>query len=445
MLLWFALLTALDYRIGPGQPLATIGEVPWATLQPGDQVFIHYRPEPYREKWVICRQGTADAPIRVTGVPGPEGELPVIDGNNAATAPGLNYWSEQRGVIKVGGANIPADTMPRHVVIENLDIREARRPNAFTDDSGNRQTYSANAAAIFVEKGEFITIRHCRLHASGNGLFVASADNAVSRDILITSNWIWDNGNPGSLFEHNSYTAAIGITYEHNRFGPLRTGANGNNLKDRSAGLVVRANWIAGGNRQLDLVEGDDTSAITRDAAYRETLVEGNVLIENAGDGNRQIVHYGGDNGNAELYRKGILLFRYNTIVSRRTDRTTFFRLSTNDERCDARHNLFYTTEAGTTASWLDTEGTLALTGNWTKSGIRGSFSDLRGSVQEIDTVVTEDPGFAAEADEDFRLTPGAPAVLPGERTPPERQYLRHQASEPRRADDALGAFAKIE
>jgi hypothetical protein len=52
-----------------------------------------------------------------------------------------------------------------------------------------------------------------------------------------------------------------------------------------------------------------------------------------------------------------------------RTDRTTFFRLSTNDERCDAR---------------LDTEGTLALTGNWTQSGIRGSFTDLRSSVQEI-------------------------------------------------------------
>src|SRR4029450_13436098 len=63
---------ATTYDVGPGQPYASIGAVPLASLQPGDTVRIHYRTTPYKEKWVICRQGTAAQPITFTGVPGPK-------------------------------------------------------------------------------------------------------------------------------------------------------------------------------------------------------------------------------------------------------------------------------------------------------------------------------------------------------------------------------------
>ena len=101
---------ATIYNVGPGQPLASIGAVPWATLQPGDIVQIHWRAEGYAEKWVIGRSGTAALPVTIRGVAGPNGELPVIDGRNATTAAGLNFWSENRGVIKIGGSNVPAST-----------------------------------------------------------------------------------------------------------------------------------------------------------------------------------------------------------------------------------------------------------------------------------------------------------------------------------------------
>ncbi len=94
---------AVTYEVGPGKPYANIGDVPWESLQPGDTVLIYYRSTPYKEKWVICRQGTAAAPITVRGVLGPNGELPVIDGNGATTRLALDYWSEARGVIKSGG------------------------------------------------------------------------------------------------------------------------------------------------------------------------------------------------------------------------------------------------------------------------------------------------------------------------------------------------------
>ena len=78
-LLFSSPLAAATYSVGPGQPLSTVGEVPWATLLPGDVVEIHSRSAPYKEKWVLNRRGTAGAPIRVVGIPSANGERPVID------------------------------------------------------------------------------------------------------------------------------------------------------------------------------------------------------------------------------------------------------------------------------------------------------------------------------------------------------------------------------
>ncbi|MGH9723368.1 MAG: right-handed parallel beta-helix repeat-containing protein [Bryobacteraceae bacterium] len=288
---------AAIYEVGPGKPFASIGATPLSSLQPGDTVRIFYRSTPYKEKFVLCRQGTASLPITIQGVAGPGGELPVIEGIGAVTAPGQNYWSEARGVVKIGGANTPPDTMPKYIVIENLEIRGARSSYTFTDDAGSTVAYSGNASTIYVEKCENCTIRNNVLHDAGNGLFVASTDADVSRNIVIEGNYIYDGGNSGSIFEHNIYTAALGIRFERNRLGRLISGAGGNNLKDRSAGAVIRYNWIEGGNRQLDLVDGEDSSVIRSDPGYRATHVYGNVLYEFAADGNRQMVHYGGDSG----------------------------------------------------------------------------------------------------------------------------------------------------
>ena len=86
------------YEVGPNKPYASIGAGPWESLQAGDTVLIYWRSTPYKEKFVICRQGTAAAPITVRGVLGPNGELPVIDGNGATTRSTLNYWNQNRGV-----------------------------------------------------------------------------------------------------------------------------------------------------------------------------------------------------------------------------------------------------------------------------------------------------------------------------------------------------------
>ena len=435
-------INAAVYEVKPNTPLDTIAEVPWATLQPGDEVLIYWKPTPYKEKWVISRQGTEEAPIVVRGVPNAGGELPVIDGNGAVTPTNLDFPGENSGIIKIGSANIPADTMPRYIVIENLEIRSAHPDYQFIARNGTTQNYTNSAAPIYIEKGEHITIRNNKMHDGANGFFVASSDTVVSRDILVDGNYIFNNGIVGSGFQHNSYTAAIGIIFQNNRFGLPRTNSIANNIKDRSAGLVIRNNWIEGGNRQLDLVEGDDSFQIRSAPEYHKTFVYGNILIEPNSAGNSQITHYGGDNGATEIYRKGTLYFYNNTVVSMRTTNTTLFLLSTNEETCDARNNIFYVTADGSRLALLDQSGVLILNNNWIKPGWRNSFATLfDGTITGSGTFVTgSNPGFVNEAAQDYHLVYNSPAVDAGTALNPDvlpdynidNQYVKHQRSEPR-------------
>ena len=439
---------ATDYHVGPGQPLSAIGDAPWASLQPGDRVLIHWRTTPYNEKWVINRRGTAEAWITIRGVPGPEGQLPVIDGRDAETAAGLNFWNEERGVIKVGGSNTPPDGLPAYIVIENLEIRSGRPPFTFTNDGGGISSYADNAASIYIEKAEHLIIRQCVIHDSGNGIF-SGVFNGQTQDLLIESNHLFGNGNVGSAFHHNAYTSALGIVYQFNHFGALRAGADGNNLKDRSAGLVVRYNWIEDGNRQLDLVDGNsDTLA---DPDYQETFVYGNVLIESDGQGNSQVVHYGGDGGDTSLYRKGTLHFYNNTVVSTRTGNTTLLRLSTQDESADVRNNILYTTASGNRLAMLAAAGDLTLRHNWTKPGWVDSHSGLTGTIDDDGSgIVGSAPGFLDEGSQNYRPGAGAPVIDAGTTLhidafehPVLRHYVRHGTDESRPADATLdiGAY----
>ncbi len=449
-LVWLALASAttaggFDYRVGPGRAHADPSAVPWESLEPGDRVLIDWRVTPYRDKWVLAVRGTPTQPIVVRGIPGPGGALPVIDGSQAKTRLALDYWNEERSVIKIGGASVPDQADPAHLVVEQLEIRGGRAGNTFENDGGATRDYADNAAGIFIERGEGIVIRNCRLVDNGNGLFVANG----GRDVALEGSHLTANGNPGSLFEHNAYTEADGMRYQANRFGPLAEGALGNNLKDRSTGLVVRYNWIEGGNRQLDLV---DSSTFATDPDYRSTFVYGNVLIENEGDGNSQIVHYGGDSGSPAQYRKGTLFFYHNTILSRRTGNTTLLRLSTNDEHADARNNVVHLlAAAGTRLRLVDRDGSLDLRDSWLPTGFVESHSGEPAIVAL--TRITTGPDPQIDQTSGARPAPldGSPTIdaagplastLPVEHLPTS-EYVLHQSAvmRPQWGVADLGAF----
>jgi hypothetical protein len=432
------------YAVGPGQAYADPGEVPWESLEAGSLVQIHYRKAPYRNKWVLAVAGTADAPIVVRGIP-EDGLLPVISGEDATTRQALDYWNEVRSVIKVGGSSRPS-AFPSYVIIENLEVCSARPAYSFTDDRGNSATYSENAAAIHVEMGSHITIRNCILRDCGNGFF-AGSDSA---DLLLENNYIADNGIAGSWYQHNNYTECQGITFQYNHFGPLRDGCLGNNLKDRSAGTVVRYNWIEAGNRTLDLVDSGDSDLI-QDPAYQETFVYGNVLIKHDVEENNQVLHYGGDSGNTADYRKGTLWFFNNTVVSYRSGNTTLVRLSTNDEYTECFNNVVMATAGSGRLAILNSAGTINLHHNWLTHGWVDAHSTLLGIVNAADNPTGTAPGFVDMADKDYHLATGSRCINAGEELPVDilpdhalqQQYIRHQSYTTRPRDNLIdmGAF----
>ncbi len=429
------------YEVGPDQEYATPSEVPWESIEPGTLVKIHYRSEPYRDKWVLDYNASADAPVVVLGVPD-NGALPVISGDDAVTRTELDFPGDERAIIKVGNSNVPDNGTPSNISIECLDIMGAKPGYHFTNDAGDASEYAQNASTIYIETGRDISIKNCVLHDAANGLFSASQSSGV----LVSGNYIFDNGIEGSVYEHNSYTESAGITFEFNHYGSLCQGCLGNNLKDRSAGTVIRYNWIENGNRQLDLVETDHES-IASLPSYRETFVYGNVLVEGDGEGNSQILHYGGD-GEGD-YRNGVLHFYYNTVVSTRAGNTTLARLSSNDESLEARYNVFFATAGGSSFAILDETGSAHLEGNFLPNGWRPSHGSLVGSLDLGSNTEGSDPGFVDALTQDFGLARGGAATGiaaalgdSAEPFPVTLEYRKHQAADPRLDLSDAGAFA---
>ncbi|MBC7815667.1 MAG: right-handed parallel beta-helix repeat-containing protein, partial [Planctomycetaceae bacterium] len=146
------------FAVGPDQPFASLGAVPWETLGAGDVVRVHWRETAYHEKILISSSGTADRPLMVIGVPGPHGELPVIDGDGATTRAQTEYShadTQTRGLLTVArDATDFYGFKPSHIQIVGLEFRNAHPDHSFTDAQGNERQYAYIAAAIFVERGE---------------------------------------------------------------------------------------------------------------------------------------------------------------------------------------------------------------------------------------------------------------------------------------------------
>jgi hypothetical protein len=442
------------YEVGTQAGLQRLADVPWNSLGPGDRVLVHWRPEPYREQVLVSAQGTAEQPVRICGVRGPQGQLPVITGQDARSVRALGFPyppTQERGVVVVTLREGQRwGVKPSHVVLEGLDMRGAHPKYTFTDQTGKRRRFTQNAAALFVERGEHIVVRHCTLTDSGNGFFVASGDSeeVVSRDIMADGNHIYGNGIAGSDRQHNAYTEAVGMVYQSNRFGPLRTDADGDALKDRSAGTVIRYNWIEGGAHLLDLVEAEESTGITRlDPRFRRTYVYGNVFLNGPLDGSK-VVHYGGDNGNPKIYRKGTLYFFNNTVIIRgeKTKRwnTALFRLETDDETADVRNNIVFR-QGSTHAFWLDGPGRLNLGVNWVSEDFGEWKKPEPGAIpiNGLDrTIVGHGSPFVDVDGADLRVRPGSDAARPGSPLVPDvaAEYLPVQVYVPHQKARALPA-----
>jgi hypothetical protein len=452
------------YDVGDDKPYKTFGAVPWNLVGTGDAVRVFWRPQPYHEKIAINGSGTEKSPLRICGMANAKGEKPIIDGENAVTAKGSSFnhaVHERRGIISVTAAKTANDTeqerKPHHVIIEGFEIRNTGDMYKFTDTAGASQSYFDNGAGIYIERGEDIIIRNNDVHHCANGVFVQSGggEDVVSRRITIESNYLHDNGSTGSRRDrhHNAYTEALGIVYQFNRFGPIRQGSEGIQLKDRSTGNVIRYNWFEGGKRVMDLVEPEESYEMARkDPNHNNTYVYGNTIVLGK-DASSRMIHYGGDNGDS---RKGTMYFYDNTVVihtsSKEQWNISLFQLETQDETADVRNNIFVQT-SDANLWWVYYPGTVKLGTNWFTGNVKlvreaGGPAKLEHIYGSDKTIRGAAPGFVNMQAGDFCLAKGAPArgvggepaQLPSELAP-TLQYKKHLEQAPRPANKDLGAF----
>jgi len=469
-----------DYPVGPGRKYESIGAVPWERLGPGDTVRIYARPEPYHEKIMLSGVGHPNAPIRVCGVPDENGQLPIIDGEDATTRATLDFpydGHQPRGLVIIGHKHgDPWTLQPEHLIVESLEIRGAEPPHSFKDKTGKETAWAPLAAGIFVQRASHVTIRNCVIHDNGNGLFIGtSGDIELTQDVLIEGNYVYGNGSPNEYYEHNIYNEASGVVYQFNRLGPPKSGPQGvlgANIKERSADVVIRFNWIEDGAHLIDLVDSQEArDRNLADPKFHESWVYGNVLVR----GNKPsgtMVLYGGDSGILDTYRKGTLHFFQNTVAISNASypeyqSTGIIELSTNDESLDARNNVFFAEAKPVpyvpVAILGGRDGVIAgramLAGNWISDGVRatdgmpGKEPKLTAEVRGFDAShFGREPGFFDVGKFDFRPKPAASIVGKGvsldglgghavdhEYVPHGKSALRALASPP-----TPGAFAPV-
>jgi hypothetical protein len=413
----------IDYQVGPGKPYTSLDMVPWESLKAGDTVRIFYTATPYKGKFLLTASGTQAAPVRVCGVRGPNNERPIIDGNGATTRAALSavYGNtvetrdihQDRTVIAIkAAANGNYTDVPSWISIDGLVIRAGHPNYTFKNADGATRPYAAFGACVWIDRGHNILIADNEISDCQMAVFSKSTDEGdfgVSKNIRIAGNYLWGHGIVGDDHMHTTYTQSVGTLIEFNRYGVLRSGALGNSIKDRSAGLVVRYNRIDGGARAIDMVEAEDfpLTALAL-PSYRETFVYGNQITKNGDEGS--FFHYGGDhfgapatgaNWGESLFRKGKLYF-YNNTVHGTGSGARIFQISTTQETVEAWNNVFWFDSTVTELNMRQAEndslapaytpdGVLNLGVNWIKTGWTDTtqWKTLKGTVTGVSNLVT--------------------------------------------------------
>ncbi len=388
-----------DYLVGAGQPYVSLDAVPWESLKAGDSVRITYSATPYRAKFMVGGTGTQANPITICGIKGPNGERPIISGDDATTRAALasTYGSTQavadirstRSIIEINRKGSEAwDAFPSYITISGLEIRNGHPNYSFTDATGVKKRYVDFGACIWVDRGLGITITDNVISDCQMAVFSKSVDDglfSVTRDLTISNNVFSGHGIAGSDRLHTTYTESMGLTITGNHYKDLRAGALGNAVKDRSVGMVVSFNRIEGGAHAIDMVEAEDFPKIAlADPRYRTSHVFGNLVINDGQKGS--LFHYGGDhfgapagaNWGESLFRQGTLYFYSNTVVATGPG-ARVFHISTTLETVQAWNNIFYNQAGGEwyyrqaendtlSASYVN-GGNLVWGKNWASSG----------------------------------------------------------------------------
>ncbi len=165
---------------------------------------------------------------------------------------------------------------------------------------------------------------------------------------------------------------------------------------------------------------------------YHRTIVEGNTLVSPPGNA-ASLIWFGGDQGLAPWYRKGVLSLVHNTLVAR-SDQSQVWKVNAVEmasagEAVDARNNILAAipaTPGGTRPDFgllgRDNRATFGrnwVTGGWllTTTGDY-SFTGHAAGIANLFSGSGNDPGFVDLVAGDYRLASGSPCIDAAARLP---------------------------
>lgn len=432
------------YHVGPGKEYSQLGDIPWYKLGPGDTVYIYYKSTPYNEKILISGAGTINQWIRILGVPDPAtGALPIISGNNATTGTNMHHHWQDPTLIQVSGVihiAVHADSssdpngsapLPSYIEIANLQVQDGYQDYKFTAEDGSTHNYGSFAACIYARSARHILIRNNILTNCGLGFYNWTGDGSAEAwwaglqvDTVVRGNYFYNNGVPNSYTEHQVYTESDGLVVEANYFGPQRIGSLGSQIKDRSAGSVIRYNYIEQSEAgwDIDLVEPQEGcpslcyssgATIRKNPKYLQAFVYGNVIV-NQSNTSPNFVHWNEDHQMGQgraTEANGILYFYNNTIISlTNSNLASLFNQTYGGYDCsptplpgriDVRNNVIYTTASSFRLGEYCKQAHFDFGTNWVSSGWENSFTEATGIENLIQGA--SNPGFVSLSD--FHLT----------------------------------------
>jgi len=258
------------YEVGPSQAYKTLAAVPFPTMGPGSTVRLHnedtsgLHPTEYHEYVQISQAGTADQPIRVCGVPDSVGNLPIIDGANAtgrtddsSDVAGLGLFTLHNPSNQAYWPNYSAAA---YVIVEGLQLRNAKTGNGFTSPSGSQGQWSNTSAAVRINQGQNTVFVGNDINGNSTGVFSAfdakGAWGSSDTNVLWEGNHIRNNGVANSANSHQMDLQAWGEVVQFNRIEGYVSGGLGSNIKSRGIQGVIRYNYLGDGPaRQIDLVD----------------------------------------------------------------------------------------------------------------------------------------------------------------------------------------------
>ncbi|MUV13452.1 hypothetical protein [Noviluteimonas gilva] len=360
--------------VGPSAPLTNLAQVAWESLPPHTMVRIHPKSTPYNERIFIV---TSD--VKVCGIRDGNGARPKISGLNARVrnssalqneigTPGEEYSTVNRGIVAIA-----RDSGIRNIAVEGLNLTATMTPPYAGDDheasyigmDNQSHLYNSHTGCLYVSRAQDVTLRDNEFSFCPVGVYVISrgldygGDHYLTRNFLLEGNYFHDNGLVDDYNVHQAYIQGVNFVVQYNYFGnPIRwdidnngtidndEASNGNDLKMRTVGELVRYNYFENGAHSIDLIDiedfrpsvfpwffnllaDQDPSAATpaaritmqRDWAKYQfgSFMYGNIFrrdqkvhVQTMG---ASMVHFGSDNSPIDG-RRGKLWFYFNTVVT---------------------------------------------------------------------------------------------------------------------------------